>query len=214
MSTAWKIVIAVILSLGIAAGGTYYYMNQKLENEKSNLQSQITELNKQIDDLQATETTADSTDDSTTTETDETAGWKTYTNSTYGFSFKYPSEFLISKDNLAPKGQEEVSPAEYELKISDGDRELEFWVNPGGFGRECGSDYWKATIVNNRIVIGEKTSNLDDEGCGEIHGQVWFGAQMTFDGDAYFINYSFDLKNRNAELNTIEQIIDTFAFAK
>lgn len=91
MSSFWKVFIGIAVTLIVAGGGTYYYMNQKLENEKSDLQSQINELNKQIEDLQATQTTAPA--DSDTDETaGETAGWKTYTNSTYGFSFKYPSE--------------------------------------------------------------------------------------------------------------------------
>lgn len=34
----------------------------------------------------------------TTTTTDKTAGWKTYTNATDGFSFKYPSDWTSAKD--------------------------------------------------------------------------------------------------------------------
>jgi len=98
MSSFWKVFVGVAVTLVVAGGGTYYYMSQKLENEKSNLQSQITELNKQIDDLQATETTTDSTDDSTTTETDETAGWKTYASSNIGFSFKYPNSWILTSE--------------------------------------------------------------------------------------------------------------------
>ncbi|MEK7109395.1 MAG: PsbP-related protein [Patescibacteria group bacterium] len=33
------------------------------------------------------------------TTTDETAGWKTYTDTNYGFSFKYPTDWFIKKNN-------------------------------------------------------------------------------------------------------------------
>ena len=35
-------------------------------------------------------------------EADTTAGWKTYTNSQYGFSFKYPKEWVISENGSGP----------------------------------------------------------------------------------------------------------------
>jgi len=96
MSTVWKIVISVMATLAVAGGGTYYYMNQKATSEKDELQSQIDELSSQLEDLQAKATTAASNESSTpapnSPTTDETSDWKTYTNSTYGFSFKYPSE--------------------------------------------------------------------------------------------------------------------------
>ena len=97
MPTVWKIVIVIVVTLAVVGGGTYYYMNQKLENEKSDLQSQINELNKQIEDLQATQTTAP-TDSDTDETADETAGWKTYTNSKYGFSLDIPNNYSVLEE--------------------------------------------------------------------------------------------------------------------
>lgn len=111
MSSFWKVFIGVVVTLAVAGGGTYYYMNQKLEDEKSGLQSQITELNELVKDLQASgiaETTTGSTDDSATTETDETADWKTYTNDEYGFSFKYPGDW--DQGQATPENTKNLDP--------------------------------------------------------------------------------------------------------
>ncbi|MCX6812044.1 MAG: PsbP-related protein [Candidatus Berkelbacteria bacterium] len=103
MKTWLKILIAVVLTIIIVGGGTYYYMQRKLTNDKNNLQSQIDSLNKQIKDLQTTSSTSST---STTATTDPTAGWKTYTNSTYGFSFKYPADLAaISTNSYAEEGK-------------------------------------------------------------------------------------------------------------
>lgn len=91
MSTAWKIIISVVITLVVATGGTYYYMNQKLENEKSDLQNQITALNEQIEQLrlEAANTTSavdTSEDEISGTNNSSNASWKDYTNSKYDFS--------------------------------------------------------------------------------------------------------------------------------
>ena len=44
MTTVWKIVIAVVITLAVVGGGTYYYMNQKATSEKDELQSQTLQV--------------------------------------------------------------------------------------------------------------------------------------------------------------------------
>ena len=38
------------------------------------------------------------------TSTDQTAGWKTYTNTQYGFEFKYPKDWIIEADDINNTG--------------------------------------------------------------------------------------------------------------
>jgi hypothetical protein len=66
----------------ILAGAGYYFLTQKFQDQKNDLQSQITTLQNQIKTAQ----------EALTSETD-TSDWKTYTNETYGFSMKYPSDW-------------------------------------------------------------------------------------------------------------------------
>lgn len=102
------IVIVAVLAVTGATGGTYYLMKTKankekqtLETDKTNLQNQIDELQKQIKELQ--KGMAGSTE-----KKDETAGWKTFTNSTLSFSLKYPSNwtkkglYLYSSEKFGP----------------------------------------------------------------------------------------------------------------
>ena len=79
MPTFWKVFIAVIVTAGIVGGGGWWYMSKKATDEKSKLQVQIDDLNKQISELKAASLTSTST-------TDETTDWKIYTNDKYGFS--------------------------------------------------------------------------------------------------------------------------------
>ncbi|MCX6812461.1 MAG: hypothetical protein NTW79_02470 [Candidatus Berkelbacteria bacterium] len=82
MKMFWKILIAVVLTIAVVGGGTYYYMQRKLTNDKNNLQSQINDLNKQISDIKSS----------------PTFGWKTYTNSTEGFGVKIPADWVTQVD--------------------------------------------------------------------------------------------------------------------
>lgn len=47
-------------------------------------------------------TPPNSSEEGTTTSTDPTAGWETYSNKTYGYSFKYPSDWSTENDTGAP----------------------------------------------------------------------------------------------------------------
>ena len=92
MKPIWTIIITVIITGGLVGGGGYYYLNQKAENEKATLQSQINELEDQVSTLKSAETiTTDDTGTttSTTTTSDDADDWKIYTNTTYDFSITF-----------------------------------------------------------------------------------------------------------------------------
>ncbi|MDO8444387.1 MAG: hypothetical protein Q7S80_02700 [bacterium] len=105
MKTWIKVLMTVIVTGGIVGYGAYYFVNKTATADKKNLQTQIDDLNKKITDANTALTAAQATT-STTATTDPTAGWKTYTNSTYGYSFKYPGTVnltasLENSNNLA-----------------------------------------------------------------------------------------------------------------
>jgi len=100
------ILLAVLAILAIAAVGYYIYSSsQKSDKEKENLQNQIDELKKQADkEKTSTETTPETTKTtpacaSTLTDADkvEIQLWKTYENSTYKYSFKYPENWVTTE---------------------------------------------------------------------------------------------------------------------
>jgi hypothetical protein len=87
----------VIVTAGAIGGTTWYVMNQQAKNDKANTDKQVSDLQKQVADLQKTQTsTTTTTPSTTTTATDPTAGWKTYTNTKYGYTLKYPSDWSIT----------------------------------------------------------------------------------------------------------------------
>lgn len=87
-SVGMVIGIAVLVAI-VFGGGAYAYMNNKATKEKNDLNAQITELQKQVATLGTITTTTPVS--STSVTTDETANWTTYTNTQYGFSYKYPA---------------------------------------------------------------------------------------------------------------------------
>lgn len=89
MSTGMVIGIAVLVAI-VFGGGAYAYVNNKAEKEKKDLSAQITELQSQVSSGTVATTTTPS---SSTSATDETADWKLYSNSEFGFSVKYPSSY-------------------------------------------------------------------------------------------------------------------------
>lgn len=97
MKSIWIVVITVIITGGIVGGGGYYYLNSKATKEKNDLQAQIDDLNAKIKAAQTALSTDSSISTSTTAATEETASWKTYTNSAFGFSIKYPSDYFSSE---------------------------------------------------------------------------------------------------------------------
>ena len=94
MKPIWVVLITVIVTGGLVGSGTYYYLNNKATKDKDALQSQINDLNKKVAD--AEKSLADAKTDQTTTTADETANWKTYSNTQMGFSLKYPQNWEIS----------------------------------------------------------------------------------------------------------------------
>lgn len=76
LSTTWAIVIIVVVAL-LIGGGIWYWYSKAVVGET---------------DVKIPEKTASTSASAspTASTTDETTGWKDYSNSTYGFSVKYP----------------------------------------------------------------------------------------------------------------------------
>jgi len=71
MNKTWTVIITIIATAVVTAGGAYYCLNNKAEEEKAELQTQIDELENEINKLQAQLSTTES--DETTSESGETA---------------------------------------------------------------------------------------------------------------------------------------------
>ena len=87
----WLVGILLILVFVVLA---YWYCNQYILN--ISVATIPTTVTSQTASQPSTTTTTSTT---ATTKTDETADWKTYANTTYGFSFKYPNNWILETTN-------------------------------------------------------------------------------------------------------------------
>lgn len=84
--------LIILLTAGVIGGSTYYVMGKNAKKDKEASEKASAELQKQIDEMKKTKTESTENTTAATAAKDETADWKTYINSKYGFSFKYPEE--------------------------------------------------------------------------------------------------------------------------
>lgn len=95
MKKIFNIIIVIFIAL-LAGAGAYYYVDEQARLDKEDLNKQITDLNKQLSDLKA----SPSSSPSVSTTADPTANWKTYTNTVYDFSIKYPRDWKINSSMI------------------------------------------------------------------------------------------------------------------
>ena len=124
------------------------------------------------------------------TATDQTAGWKTYTNTQYGFSFQYPSDWEAVN---TPQGQ----MGEFSL--------LSFNIIKNGI------PYITIAVEDNNFVLGSR--NWKDFQLGQIKGIISNSNEIVFtsaQGQKFYI-----LTKNNPKMDTVtSQILSTFKFTK
>lgn len=129
-----KIILIVLAVLLIIAGviGTYYYYNkyQKEKIANTDLKKQIDDLTKKLQSCSSEITSTANTKSSdaakscaefSAKERAEMTDWKTYTNDTYHYSFKYPADWTVAAD----------SPELVTVKGADSGEEIIFKVYEG-----------------------------------------------------------------------------------
>jgi type II secretory pathway pseudopilin PulG len=124
------ILLAVLAILAITAVGYYIYSsNQKSQEEKEELQKENEEL-KEKAEKSSTDTTSETTKTttpcaSTLTDADKLViqTWKTFTNSKYKYSFKYPESLVIKEnkdDSVIFLDESDQSTLQFESGVTGG----------------------------------------------------------------------------------------------
>jgi hypothetical protein len=212
----WTAVLITLLVCIVASAVGMTYLLNRYEVKQIDLANQIAELQK---------TSTSGATDETSATTDETADWKTYTNDTYGFSFKYPTSWAekdIKSVNIDIPGLLTL-PA---VAAITGDPS---WQDP--FSVVAVSSQPKDKEITYRkqwATSGTSTNVFDSSTEITLYGKV--ATKLTFknkttnitsatfyviadSGYTYFFEYGpFGLSNTiNAQLN---QILTTFHFTK
>jgi flagellar basal body-associated protein FliL len=73
MKSFLKVFLIIILSMGVAGGGTYYFLNSSYNDKLGSLESQLSEAQRAVDYYSNLASSVSA---------EEIAGWSTYTNDT------------------------------------------------------------------------------------------------------------------------------------
>ncbi|HEX9503169.1 MAG TPA: hypothetical protein VF974_02500 [Patescibacteria group bacterium] len=131
----------------------------------------------------------------------QTADWKTYTNSEYGFQFKYPDKYKI---------KETSNPAKDWLL------ELKFAAQNNT------ADQISLSIYNDPLITPCEEDCISSENV-MISGNAWIVYQLSYNGNhardaklarnnvSYIFDANSDISYKNA---TLDQILSTFKFTK
>jgi hypothetical protein len=87
------VTVGIVLVTAAVVGGTVWYlMDQNAQSIADSNKKSTSVLEKQVSELKGSSTTT------AAPTTDQTAGWKNYTDSTFGFTFKYPANLAIANE--------------------------------------------------------------------------------------------------------------------
>lgn len=99
-------VIIGIVAAGVAGGGAWYFGDQQAKKQKADSDKKIEELEKKIDELEKASKDSEESSDS------EISGWKTFSDEGYGFSIKYPGEWVYKDYGKLNEGSKSVAFAD------------------------------------------------------------------------------------------------------
>ncbi len=160
---------------------------------------------------------------STFSTSDATADWKTYTNLTYGFSFKYPKEWSVIENNIQ-KTKREAHPADNLLigmKSGNGNQpSMQLYVDPEGWG--TGSAYKVMSIKHTAqglIIASEETTDLTKIGefnIGQNYSVRMAESDTTSSAPDFFATFgSTTIGSTDPSFDDlVKNIIQSFTFTK
>ncbi len=182
------ILLSTLLIISVAIAGFFAFQTQKLVKELTLLRTEPTPM------ATVEPTTEPVATDSSMT-IDPTAGWKTYTNTMYGFSFKYPSDKFLTNN------------------LTDDDMYFDTNKN-GGSPMELGSnDIWLNIHVS-KITESDKAFPKEFIQVNSTQNISAYQTQKIINNNLYKINMSSfssnTIKNNEA---LFDQILSTFKFS-
>ncbi len=217
--------VLVIVLVAIVFGSAGYYVGKV--RSKSKPETPVA-LNSNQGSLSSTLTQTAVSNASASTTPDATADWKTYTNDTYGFSFKYPGEWTVSEKTYSKPGDEilTVTSPDTAKKIADrtnnpftkGDIGIRFTTMPATDSTSNTIAIWMADQFTNSITAKNKTSE-------SIEGAQAYGAEIQADPSYYAmlvqannglfaLDFGADTAKKSELSTNVSQILSTFKFTK
>ena len=210
-----KLILISLVVLALASTAGYFYLqNQKL---KSQISATPTPLGSPEPSAEAADPTAD---------------WKTYTNTKYGFSFKYPSELVRLEENLDNAFKEKYS------KDDSKEGSLEFMFDVSRYTAENSTPYNSLILsifpTNQTAEEYAKEHKVSGGGfpsetkvtvskTGEFETVQWFGSYKNYSTQYLSIKkegrlYNFGITGTGYDQDDkkilLDQILSTFEFSE
>ena len=191
-------IILIIIAVAVVFGGGGYYLGTK-------------KVAKTAATATATVTATTTAKTSGTATADVTADWKTYTNDEFHYSFKYPSEWVISSEKSS---DENVFNLQYIYLDDKNGGQFQVHSNNPGFGVEWATYGYTGTISDSGKIIIEEKKVLapSDIGDGITGAAILFGLKQN--DNQFDVVYSFKVSNQDQSIVTFDQILSTFQFTK
>ena len=213
-------ILLILLAVVISSGATYLFVTDQANKENDNLQSQIDTLNDAINAQKS----------STTATTDETADWKTYTNTTYGFNFKYPKDWTIEEEPVKKHEiflwtAEQMKEREIAIRNEEGRSFVpqvsisyfdSILVESENVGSNLGAKTLDEYVVKNTEILYEKKIDFASQ---DAYQAAWGGMGIAYailaEHNKNIIELRFAADKTGSDLNTGQKkIISTFQFTK
>ena len=224
------VILVIILSvviLGGVVGGAWYYTKSQNSNNKSQTNPKSQNSNTaSVIPTEAEESLTDETGADTTTH-DPTADWKTYENTKYGYTIKYPKEWYaidkliggisffeyLSIDSTFYEMKEAgYQPGKVFVKIYPKISGSNYTIKKVIETYSSGDNYSTSVITINGIVMNKITCQLSDSGPGGMKGtQIIRFIFNDNDNNIYELGYE---GNPSENIIQYDQILSTFKFTQ
>lgn len=153
-------VVAALIAAAAAGGGMYVYQKNENNKDQKYLQERVDALREQLADAQRATPSPTVTPQSTATPVvtvspTTAANLKTYTNSTFGFSLRYPLDWKVIGDTIQKDTKAESKPGEA-LTVGVSTTESAYVgviVNHGGFDPVVAKVSFDATYQNGKLSL-------------------------------------------------------------
>jgi len=147
---------------------------------------------------------------------DETAGWKTYANDEYGFSFKYPKDMSDSiQDNLPPEFVRPISPSSnLILSGKDSKYKISIYINPDGYGPTFANEVWYVYYSSEKGIYVASVNTLEDIEKYQVAGldEVMIPQDTVLNGHNIFITFTYPEEDSEVAKSLLKSILSTFKF--
>ncbi len=212
------LILLFVAAAVIVVGGGYYFLKLKTPEQKAcTLEAKVcpdgtsvgrTGPNCEFSPCPASKTTP-------TPVSDATANWKTYSNTKYGYTLKYPNDWQVQAV-AAGAGGAEAGPDQPSVAISKIGENHDYddgVINIEGFQSESSwsPDWAISNVIINNIKMVKRTKKIETS--GYIRIKPLDRECYTFQSTSEYMTICFSYSQAKAEeKQTFDQIISTFKF--